>query len=146
MASRSCFGMPVKSTGTRLARPIHAQTGSSKRLQVPALPQRSRSVAAWSQTRTLHSSSAYYGILPPSGDNPSNGGASGNGFEGKAAELSVDEYNQRANIYLDTLVSRLEDMQEKQGGLEVDYSVSALIVHHACREVLTTIQGWCARG
>jgi hypothetical protein len=52
---------------------------------------------------------------------------------GKPTELSTDEFHERADHYLGELLQRLEEAQEKDPGIEVDYSV-----RHSNR--LTTIR------
>jgi frataxin len=43
---------------------------------------------------------------------------------GKATDLSIEEFHERADHYLGELLQRLEEAQEKDPGIEVDYSVS----------------------
>ena len=38
-------------------------------------------------------------------------------------EISIEEYHERADEFMDALVSKLEARQEKKGDLDVEYSV-----------------------
>jgi frataxin len=42
---------------------------------------------------------------------------------GKVAELPIEEFHERADYYLNELVERLEEAQEKDPQIEVEYSV-----------------------
>jgi frataxin len=46
---------------------------------------------------------------------------------GKVTELSTEEFHERADHYLNELVERLEEAQEKDPQIEVEYSVCTLI-------------------
>lgn len=57
-------------------------------------------------------------------------------------DISIEEYNQRADEYLDELVSRLEAEQETRPDVDVEYSV-CLGVRLPGDSTLTDITGWC---
>lgn len=63
---------------------------------------------------------------------------------GKPTELSIEEFHERADYYLGELVQRLEEAQENDPAIEVDYSVSH---DHAAEPRLDTnsVAGWRAR-
>ncbi|KAF1809107.1 Frataxin [Eremomyces bilateralis CBS 781.70] len=106
----------------------------SIRLPSQTISKRPNPVPAWSQSRLIHSTRACYGILPkPMDTKQPDESTSKNSIEGKPVELSMDDYNERANIYLDTLVVRLEEMQEKQGGFEVDFSAGVMEIEIASK-------------
>jgi frataxin len=51
--------------------------------------------------------------------------------------ISTDEFHERADAYLGDVVERLEEAQEKDPQIEVDYSVRAAAPKH-CALLLTT--------
>jgi frataxin len=43
------------------------------------------------------------------------------------AEISVEEFHQHSDAFLDTLLARLELRSEEKADIEIDYSVSTLL-------------------
>lgn len=61
------------------------------------------------------------------------------------AEISTEEYHQRADIFMDELVAKLEDLQEQRDDLEVDYSVCVTSLELLARYLKTnpsSAVGW----
>ena len=59
----------------------------------------------------------------PDAENPAPREAEPHDEPGKPTELSTEEFHERADHYLGELLQRLEEAQEKDPGIEVDYSV-----------------------
>lgn len=56
--------------------------------------------------------------------------------------IPVEEYHERADHYLEELVSRAEELAEEKEGVDVEFSVSFGPRHNSLR-MLTSHQGWC---
>jgi frataxin len=69
------------------------------------------------------------GIMPDA-ENPEPREAEPHDEPGKPTELTEEEFHERADHYLGELLQRLEEAQEKDPGIEVDYSVRHSIVHY----------------
>lgn len=75
------------------------------------------------------SRSAFKGLSPESSDpeppnpQPVAGGAS---HVTDPADITVDQYHELADAYIDELVAELEEMQEKGDDIDVEYSVRSI--------------------
>ncbi|KAF1829991.1 Frataxin [Decorospora gaudefroyi] len=67
------------------------------------------------------------GILPDTKD-PKPRETESHDVPGKPAELSIDDFHERADRYLAEVLQRLEEAQEKDPGIEVDFSAGVLEV------------------
>jgi frataxin len=63
------------------------------------------------------------GMMPDSED-PKPKESEAHDEPGKPTELSIEEFHERADHYLGELLQRLEEAQENDPAIEVDYSVS----------------------
>lgn len=61
-----------------------------------------------------------------------------------ATHISTEEFHERADAYLNELVERLEEAQEKDPNIEVEYAVSSLIVKFEYTSLLMQTGG-CSR-
>ena len=73
--------------------------------------------------RSFHTSPLRNGIMPDSAD-PAPKESEANEHVTSPTNLSYEEYHQRADEYLGSLVNRLEQQQEGRQDLEVEYAVS----------------------
>ncbi|CAA9960094.1 arabinogalactan endo-beta-galactosidase [Pyrenophora teres f. maculata] len=78
-------------------------------------------------TRSLHASMGMRSIMPDV-ENPEPKESEAHDEPGKPTELSIEEFHERADHYLGELLQRLEEAQEKDPGIEVDYSAGVLEV------------------
>ncbi len=79
--------------------------------------------AILSKARLVHNSGVLRkGIIPDTAD-PSPRNSAPNEHVTQATEISAQEYNELADQYLDRLASRLEEMQDQKGDVDVEYSV-----------------------
>lgn len=62
------------------------------------------------------------GIMPDA-ENPEPKESESQEMPTKPTEISIDEFHERADYYLGELVQRLEEAQENDPAIEVDYSV-----------------------
>jgi frataxin len=79
-----------------------------------------------SNVRSFSSSMRVKSIMPDAED-PKPREAEPHDEPGKVTELSTEEFHERADHYLNELVERLEEAQEKDPQIEVEYSVCTLI-------------------
>jgi hypothetical protein len=86
--------------------------------------------------RSFHSSVTLSSIMPDA-ENPAPKESESHDQPTAAAELSTSEFHERADAYLNELVERLEEAQEKDPQIEVEYSVRTIVSNH-CRPELTT--------
>ena len=61
--------------------------------------------------------------IMPDAENPKPKQSEAHDEPGKPTELSIEEFHERADHYLGELLQRLEEAQEKDPAIEVDYSV-----------------------
>jgi frataxin len=73
-------------------------------------------------TRSFHVSIAARGIMPDA-ENPPPRQPDEADHPTVPTDISTSEYHERADAYLDELVSRLEEKQEQSPDFEVEYSV-----------------------
>ncbi|KAF2470697.1 arabinogalactan endo-1,4-beta-galactosidase [Lindgomyces ingoldianus] len=85
------------------------------------------SVAPRAAFRAFHASVRFSGIMPDA-ENPAPKESEPSERITAPTDITTSEYNQRADEYLDELVSRLEAEQEKRQDLEVEYSAGVLEV------------------
>jgi len=78
-------------------------------------------------TRSLHISMGMRSIMPDA-ENPKPKQSEAHDEPGKPTELSIEEFHERADHYLGELLQRLEEAQEKDPAIEVDYSAGVLEV------------------
>ena len=64
----------------------------------------------------------------PDAENPAPKESESHDEPGKVTELSTEEFHERADYYLNELVERLEEAQEKDPQIEVEYSAGVLEV------------------
>jgi frataxin len=69
--------------------------------------------------------------IMPDAENPAPKESESHDEPGKVTELSTEEFHERADYYLNELVERLEELQEKDPQIEVEYSASEEISNHA---------------
>jgi hypothetical protein len=74
--------------------------------------------------RSFHSSVTLNSIMPDA-ENPAPKESESHDQPTAPAELSTSEFHERADAYLNELVERLEEAQEKDPQIEVEYSVCA---------------------
>ncbi|KAI8934975.1 hypothetical protein NX059_008640 [Plenodomus lindquistii] len=77
--------------------------------------------------RTFRSSTALRSIMPDA-ENPAPKESEPIDEPKVPAEITPEEFHERADHYLNELVQRLEEAQEKDPGIEVDYSAGVLEV------------------
>ncbi|KAH6680033.1 frataxin [Plectosphaerella plurivora] len=108
----------------------HAST-TARRMLIPALASQSARVSPIASSRKLFTTSANAnrGIMPDT-DDPH--GKAVETPESPAsmsiAELSDSEYHELADQYLDVVVSKLEEAQEKREGWDVEFSAGVLTI------------------
>ncbi|OAK97999.1 Frataxin [Phaeosphaeriaceae sp. SRC1lsM3a] len=78
-------------------------------------------------TRTFHSSTTLRSIMPDA-ENPAPKKSEDHDQPTAPAELSAEEFHERADAYLNDLVEKLEEAQEKDPQIEVEYSAGVLEV------------------
>jgi frataxin len=76
--------------------------------------------------RSFHSSITLNSIMPDA-ENPEPKESESHDQPTGAAELSTSEFHERADAYLNELVERLEEAQEKDPQIEVEYSVCTTV-------------------
>lgn len=93
--------------------------------------------AALSAQRSFHSSpSNYYGLMPDAED-PKPPEPEPQEEATKPTDISYEEFNEYADQLFETLQGRLEDMQEADNSLEVEYAVRLTSqLQHANRQPL----------
>jgi len=109
--------------------PLRAQSranGVIARASVASFPGASKAATV----RSFHSSMSARSIMPDA-ENPAPKESESHDEPGKVTELSTEEFHERADYYLNELVERLEEAQEKDPQIEVEYSVSEEISSHA---------------
>lgn len=109
--------------------PLRAQSranGVIVRASVASYPVASKAAAI----RSFHSSMNVRSIMPDA-ENPAPKESESHDEPGKVTELSTEEFHERADYYLNELVERLEEAQEKDPQIEVEYSVCEEISNHA---------------
>lgn len=82
-----------------------------------------------SQGRLMHSTrsalvSLTNGAASNGDDNKSNTNGGGGGHA--PAEISIEEYHERADAFMNELVAKLEDMQDRKDDMDVEYTVRGL--------------------
>jgi hypothetical protein len=76
-----------------------------------------------SASRTLHSSTANARGLIPETSEPQPRESEADEIATRPTPISIDDYHQLADSYLERLLAQLEELQEKNGEIEVEYSV-----------------------
>ncbi len=81
-----------------------------------------------SQIRLIHSTP--FSLAPLTNEAAVNGNNGDNGAKSRLApaDISMEEYNERADAFMNELVARLEDMQEEKDDMDVEYSVRAHLI------------------
>ncbi|KAF1938877.1 arabinogalactan endo-1,4-beta-galactosidase [Clathrospora elynae] len=67
------------------------------------------------------------GIMPDA-ENPAPKESEATDEPGKPTDLSIEEFHERADYYLSEVMQRLEELQEKDPGMDLDYSAGFLQV------------------
>ena len=82
--------------------------------------------------RAFHGSKSVRGIMPES-ENPPPKQSEDTENPTVPTDISTTEFHERADDYLNELVERLEEAQEKNPDIEVEYSVRAKNIISSCR-------------
>jgi hypothetical protein len=131
----------------RSLRPVRAQ--APRNCFVPtasttAAVQRSNVTPA-ATLRTFHSSSGFQTSITGAGGPPTKE-SEGTERPTVPTDISTSEYNQRADEFLDELVTRLEHLQATRPDLDVEYSVCLICaITFLVINMLIPYQGWCFR-
>jgi frataxin len=104
----------------RSLRPIRAQT--TRNCLIPSASVAQRSTIPCSTVRSYHPSQTLRSLLPEV-ENPAPKESEASERPTVPTDISNEEYNQRADEFLDELLHRLEMQQDKRPDLEVEYSV-----------------------
>jgi frataxin len=94
--------------------------------------------------RTFHSSSSFRTSISGAGG-PPNKESEGVERPTVPTDIPTSEYNQRADEFLEDLVTRLEHMQATRPDLDVEYSVCNRDLHAAIFDPLIHYVGWSLR-
>lgn len=122
--TRSAVFKLVRSAARQLSKPRSISTGSSplgrSSLSIVSRPAASLSIRGCKAFSTT--SAAFKGLSPESED-PQPKEAEGHDNVAKPAELTAEQYHELADAYMDTLVERMEQLQEESDQVDVEYSV-----------------------
>ncbi|RAL65371.1 hypothetical protein DID88_000939 [Monilinia fructigena] len=64
--------------------------------------------------------------ISPESENPQPKVSEGNAEQKQAAELTQSQYNELSDEYMDTIVEKLEELQEEREDVDVEYSAGVL--------------------
>lgn len=82
-----------------------------------------QNISASKITRSIHLSSANGKGISPESSDPRPTAHPGTEHVAEPAHITIDEYHELADIYIDDLVSKLEQIQEEREDVDCDYSV-----------------------
>jgi frataxin len=127
MALRSLFRVSGYTVRRRSMQLLRSQMlHDSFMHKAPAIAGVQQSIApSATAIRSFHPSKPFKGIMPDSEDPPPKQ-SEGSETPTVPTDISTSEYNQRADDFLNELVTRLEAEQEKRPDVEVEYSVGHL--------------------
>ncbi|KAI4926531.1 hypothetical protein J4E85_006825 [Alternaria conjuncta] len=103
----------------------------SLRVQSPAnciIASRAPAISHATPVRSFHVSMGMRVGIMPGEEDPKPKESEAHDEPGKPTELSIEEFHERADYYLGELVQRLEEAQENDPAIEVDYSAGVLEV------------------
>jgi len=111
------------------ARPYSSTTTTSRFLRAPKSPSIRPSQSLFitkNPARAFSTTLRAPKGLSPESENPQPKTAEDHDVPAAAAELSVEQYNALSDEYMDTLVERLEELQEEREDVDVEYSAGVL--------------------
>lgn len=124
----------------RVARPIRTQ--APRNCLTPSAVALPRSNAApVAATRAFHLSTSFRGILPDV-ENPKPKESEPSERPTVPTDITTEEFHERADEFIDDLVTRLEAQQETRSDLEIEHSVSFIGVVVFTNRSLTMTAGW----
>lgn len=117
---------------TRQIGPLAAQRsstiarGSLLRHSTFSIISQSSRIGSIQAVRSFSINGTFYKGLSPETDDPKPKEAEDHATASHPADLSVEEYNELSDHYMDKMVEKLEQLQEERGDVDVEYSAGVL--------------------